>query len=632
MRSVIWMLMLSVFFIIGCDGGSSSSGPVNNLQITDIEQPADDAKAGYLLDVSYTVSAVKNTNSAIPVNFYMVNKSQFDETPDTGETLVTNQYYLGAHVTGYLHAGENTLTASLFIPADVETGGDYFLYASLDPDNILDETDEEDNTFVSHIDDNVLISVTTDVADESNIFIDEFILDDPVLVIDDEDIADDNVDLSAEYPEYGDAMLTGYATVVAEGADIAVETINNLRIKAQVYVNDSWRDLYYWDNDAGQYSEYIHFRQIVTEPELLDGVADVQNVEERYTVPFEVNIPDAVLSDMLDAVDVDFDAGIDSYNDFQVRMFIDSTDDLSEEDESDNYAEAYVALYTYPDVRATNHSLTGSKSFKAGNDKKASIEAGMKTETYFVNSSNEKGARISNKIYTKASILGHKRTIVEVNETAASILNQSKGSYGLRFNVLGKNILNKSISLNSINANVTLARIVSDSFVNADFVVGPVPFNLEVGLYEVFGVKKQIKANYQTSTYGILNNGGELPSYSIDLFGSASVGNRIWSVGPVVAFNLIELFVKHTNKVTADYSSNTLRSGNMTNTITGNIKALNGKFGARVKFKTVKICKKWGVPYPCGLKDIQRNFYIYQTKHLINKKSTWFKRSKSVNF
>jgi len=622
-----------VIFLAACGGGGGSDDTDNNVKITDIEQPVEDAKAGYLYDISYVVTADRSTAEEIPVSFYIIHNSQFDALPETSDVQVTDQYYIGTHNAGLLNAGDNTLTAKLYIPLDIVTEGEYFLYASLDPENMFAESNEDDNTFTSDIDDNVTITVTTDDVDYSNLYISEAVLNDPVMVVDAEHIADDNVDLTAEYPEHPDSMLSGYATVIAEGKDVSVEVLNTLKIKAQVNVGGTWRDLNYWNNEAGQYSSYVNFEKIEDTPELFDGVDKVIDTAEEYTVHFDVNIPDAVLADMLDAVDTDYESGNDSYNDFQIRIFVDSENNLGEEDETDNYGEAYISLYTYPDARGyTFGRLEGSKSFKAGDAKKARIETGINTESYFINyDTSEAGAYIKNNIYNKISILGHEKTLLDITENASSV-RASKGSYGLNFVVLGKNILKRSISLSSINAEIALARVAHDNFVSAPFTVGPVPFYLEVGLYEVFGVKKQIQANFNTSTYGILNNGGSLPSYEIDLFGSASVGGKIWSVGPVMALTIIDTYINHNNKITGTYRSdkNSLTEGNMTNTITGNIKAINGKFGARVKYKTVKMCKKFMVPYPCGFKDDQRNFYIYKTKHLINKKSTWFKKSKNL--
>ncbi|PLX67281.1 MAG: hypothetical protein C0603_09415 [Denitrovibrio sp.] len=628
------LISIFMFMLAGCGGGGSSNSIENNLKISDIEQPSESARAGFIYEVNYTINSDIATSDEVQVSFYMIHKNNYDAEPTETEIQATDQYYLGADNAGYMQAGENTKTATLYIPADVATSGEYFLYARLDPQNILIETNEDDNDFVSVTDDDVVINVVTTYVDDSNIYIEEFELDDPVIVVDDEDLADDTVDLTAEYPEHGDAMLTGYATVVAEGADITVATLNNLRIKAQVDVNGTWRDLYYWNNDTEQYADYINFRQLEDDAELEDG-AVLHNTEERYTVQFEANIPDAVLSDMLDAIDADFDAGDASYSDFRIRLFIDSSENLTETDEEDNYKDANISLYTYPDARAfTNKSLVGSKSYKVGDSKKVSMAGGISTETKMTNTSAEKSARITNNIYNKVSVMGHSRNLIDISERAANVLSRTKSSYGLKFELFGKSILDKNLYATSINANIPLAYTQSKTLAAANFVVGIVPVVLEVGTSGSIGAVKQIKANSSTSTYGILNNGGELPSMNLDLYGSAGVGSSLgsWSVGPVIGFDLIRSYIKHNNKVTANYNSstNTLGTGTMTNTITGSVQSLNGKVGILARYKTVKICRKWVAFYPCGIKDMQSNFYLYKTKYLLNKKSTWFK--KTVNF
>jgi hypothetical protein len=172
-----------------------------------------------------------------------------------------------------------------------------------------------------------------------------------------------------------------------------------------------------------------------------------------------------------------------------------------------------------------------------------------------------------------------------------------------------------------------------DPIAYVDFFVGPVPLTMETGIDGGFGVYLSATLSARDDE-PILSSDNNLPQMDFDLYASAGVGNSSFSAGPIAALVMIKEILNFYNYATLDYDENLdkLNSGSIGMKITNDMESIRGKFGVYVRYRTIKWCKKWGIPYPCGTKKKKKTRYYYRTKALYDKTYQLYKSDKTWNF
>jgi hypothetical protein len=114
--------------------GCAPSGNPNNLTAVSLENESSDPRIGYPLGLILTIEAIEAVRD-VGVTFYAFDKAD----PDA------RQFSLGARTIEVLDTGSNAVEIELDVPTDIEISGEYYIGASVDPADVITETNEEDN-------------------------------------------------------------------------------------------------------------------------------------------------------------------------------------------------------------------------------------------------------------------------------------------------------------------------------------------------------------------------------------------------------------------------------------------------------------------------------------------------------
>lgn len=160
-------LLAAALTSCGGGGGGSNSGPApaGNLHMTTLRAVSDVPTTAHEVMLATGLSSTHEM-ADVAVEYFLMNK----EDVDAGAAEV-RQFEVASSVFEKVTAGTAEYQSVVTIPQDVEPAGDYYLVAQVDPENVIAETDEDDNMPTStskvivRIDDRN--SATADVVMES---------------------------------------------------------------------------------------------------------------------------------------------------------------------------------------------------------------------------------------------------------------------------------------------------------------------------------------------------------------------------------------------------------------------------------------------------------------------------------
>jgi len=649
-KILIIITALLLLTLAGCGGGSGSSATDEsvNLKVTSIEQPAGDANAGHGIDLQYTLES-DGIASDVVVNFYIVNDSQFSAQDNDASTPQSEQFYLGNDKIDTVLDGDNVQVASFIIPEGVSTEGEYFIIAHVDPDDMVFETEEEDNIFSTSSEaassvaasraSNILLDISTDYVDVTNFIIEDVVLEETSVIIDGADLtaaAPSLTDLSVEYPAHGSAHLSGYAVLKVEGKVPTVAELQAVKVKAQININDVWTDIYTWNYDLGRYGDYVTLQVLEEELSTLEDDEELDKGFEEYTVNIDLNIPAAAALAMMNEIVAESNASLlSNYNKFDVRIIVDSDDAVAELSEDDNAYSVPVTVYSFPNaVRASSDYLM-EKSYDKGIGSKSKVK--VELDMYAKNgleTGPKYGAIMKNSVELKGYAFKHSANIFAISDQHSAYVN-SLGDTGYKqeIELFGNILYGEEQWADSITISYEKSWNKEDILASADFYIGPVPLTAEAGAEGSFAIMLSATLSAVDNT-PILSTDNNLPDVDFDLYVSAGVGNSLFSAGPIVTLVILDELLNVYGYATVDYDEglDQLDTGSIGMKITNDIESIKGKFGLYVKYRTVKWCKKWGVPYPCGTKKKKKTKYYYKTKALYDKKITLYENDKNWTF
>jgi len=642
--------VVAALFLAGCGGGSGSDSTSSaasddvNLKISEIQQPASDANAGHGIDLQYVLDSDADVSNAV-VNFYIMNSDQFGAQEDDETTPQSEQYYIGSDVLEAVVEGENNRTVHFLIPEGVETGGEYFVIAQVDPDNLISETNEEDNIFSTSEDGEARaasfqMNVSTAYKDVANFIVKELVLEETSVIIDDEDIAavdPSQIDLSAEYPVHPKGHVKGYATVLIEGKIPTAEELQAVKVKAQVNVGGAWTDLYSWNYDDSRYAEYATLQVDTSEDDVtLEEGETLHKGPTEITVNFDVNIPASAAVAMLNEIVANVNLpALSNYNKFDVRFVIDPDNVIAELNEEDNSFTIPISVYSFPNQARSKSKYLMEKSYYnyIGNKKKASVKIraysknGIETET-------KKGAVLDNEISLQGYAFSKTKMLYAIKAYYGAYLNSPGDTgYSEEIELFENTIYSEEQWADQLTVGYERSWNKEKSLVTANFTVGPVPMTVEVGVDGSFDINFEAVLSARDNT-DLISSENHLPDMEYDLYAISGVGNSFFSAGPIVDLLLMRDLLTVSATANVDYSEelDKLLTGTATLDIKNKMKAIQGKFGVYVKYSTTKWCKKWIFPYPCGTEKKRTNYYIYKTKAKYNKNITLYNETKDYIF
>lgn len=235
MMSILRVVLITSIFIslIACSGGGKLEP--NNITASSVEVITPDPRIAFPLKVSVGIAADRAADD-VTVSLFAI-----DRTNDPDADI--RQIPLGTEFIEKLSAGSSRHELNVNIPSSVESAGDYYIAAVVDPVDTITEENEDDNTSTVE----VILSPTND----PNILLTDVDLDRAALIINtDEYIA----------PEPGNVHNADAGGTIVIGADglevgetVDIEAFASLRITRTDNGTTHDVPLYLWNTAEQRY-------------------------------------------------------------------------------------------------------------------------------------------------------------------------------------------------------------------------------------------------------------------------------------------------------------------------------------------------------------------------------------------
>lgn len=577
---------------------------------------------GETLVVDYQLETAEFSGVDVTVDFYLVHSESADEEEITETHYLSSIDYVG------LETGSLIDSFAVEVP-NVEHSGDYWIVAVVDPENEVIEVNEEDNhpniDNEAHVaGDFPTIVIQIEAGPEHEFDFKEAYIDGGLVVLDSPEVHEGTGEHHSDIIGHLDAIYHGDHAATAE-------------LTAEVLIDGVYQATELWDQES---HDYVAAQSIVFE---YDG--------EEHFFGFDVGLSDA----QLESLYASYDSSAQT-NDITIRLTLtDTTAAADEEVEHNNAYEITVPLYFF-EKEEEEEQVAGfaptpfSSGSKPGNHAKGLEFTGNKLK---IDGSYDKSYGDASKFKVGVDLGGELQ--VDLLEKAASVeaggsvdmwLFNAKNtifaiSYDGQAYVTG---LNTGYDSEMIIFNTT---VFEDSYWNAQFektfeksweeervlaqarfTVGPIPITIKAGVDGSVGF--ELIVGYKLSE---LYANGDIFSTNFGGFANGGVDLGLASAGVVVALKILE------NVLALDASAElALLDGDQVDPrvdysfeLTDDLDVISGRFGLYADVKSVKWCKKWGIPYPCGSKTKTYYLWFYQTPSVYKKNWTLFSKEGSIS-
>ena len=605
--------------------------------------PSAEVRAGSTLSVSVALDA-SSVLEEVPINFFAVKSD--DEN---------NSIYLDANTLESVQVGVKTYTLDVNVPRDLVVG-EYTILATVDPDDLLGEWDDEAQFGES---DN-MVSILEHGPDE-------------LIVVEAEDEDDGEETLSAA------TALDGVKSIVIEATDedVAIEAIldltpnlrelnaTDINITVCLNIGSECIALPLWSSDGnGTLSDTLVLHDVENATSTLISVDTIMPYSDIAKIVTAVT--NSLLSFQGSVLDSNLEITF-NYNGLTQRYIIDRTVALS------------------PDLLSTLGFSLAPQRTAALSPQKATCRP--KRIDYYKDFSKSKyGSRFGAGAYANASALldsegihsrvygsvrvkalGRRNRFMKVNFTAEALPSSFAGTgYDLDVEVLDIAVYSKSNSLADVSgmstptitdveeqaikakvadSNGTLTEsqlrrqklyskakkqvstysgsgstavgyvktwdIGKEKSYTQQYIVGIVPVTIESGARSTIGFQADVALTGITEVIGSFK-----PKASIGAFVQGGVGVIGYSAGVSADLWLVTETIKGAVTASVDMVEDAdgeyieALEGNLKEKITNYYRGPNGKLYLYAEYTVPKYCKKWGVRYPCGVKSVKKKKYL----------------------
>jgi hypothetical protein len=236
-------VVVALLAAVGCHKSSRRPAPVvttNNLTASVMQIASGQPRVGYPLEVVTAIQATEAT-ADVSVSYFALNAEDVANQADQ-----VRQFVLGTVTFPLVQPSIAQYRAKLTVPTSVTPPGDYVILCSIDPSNLVAETDEKDNV--------AQVATTITPVQEPNLLLRQLDLDAASLLLD----ADVDDVAGGDPGDVQNADLGATLAIGLEGtlSDVQVEAAVKLRIiRTDKPAGQDRHDipLYLWDSDAQRY-------------------------------------------------------------------------------------------------------------------------------------------------------------------------------------------------------------------------------------------------------------------------------------------------------------------------------------------------------------------------------------------
>ncbi|AWB67232.1 hypothetical protein C2869_12635 [Saccharobesus litoralis] len=569
-----------------------------------------------VLHLDYQLHVQELNQPNVTIDFYLVhadsaNDSEIDET-----------HFLASTTHEAVENGDFVESLRMEIPA-VEHYGEYWVVAVVDPDDEVAEANEDDNhpnTDLEHHRDGEFpaVKITVEASPEHEFIFAKSYIDGGLVVLD-----------SPEYHEgTGEhhADIIGHIDAIYHGSEAATAALT-----AEVLINGGYQSVQLWDSDhndshaAPSYQNEMHI--------------NFEHNGDEHFFGFDIALTDAQLQTLYDNYDPEAEI-----NELSVRLTLTDTTLIgAEHDDSNNQVEITVPLYFFErqaaevaasgEVQAAGFTNTGNKlsvdgsydksygdasKFKVGVelggeltadllDKSAALEAGGSIDMWIFNAHN---------------------TIFGISYDAQAYLAGVNTGYDSEMIIFNTVVFEDSKWVSQFEKTFEKSWEEERILVRASFNVGPVPISISAGVDGSVGASLTIGYK-QSQIYA----NGDILSTQFGGFAKGGVDLLLVAAGVTIELTIID------NVLAFDSSAELglLADGQLNPHIvyafelTDDLDVISGKFGLYAEVRSVKWCKKWFIPYPCGTNKNTYYLWFYQTPSVFKKSWTIYSKEGTLS-
>jgi hypothetical protein len=653
------------------------SNETQNLQVTDLAFN-EVLYAGHTTTLTYTISAAEAVSQTqtedvttqpaavsaeetdrpqnVVVAFFLVDKQEFEKKKAGKE--ISSQVYLGDDNLLEVPAGSSAYSVDIKVPKEISAEGKYYLFARMDPDDLIAEKNEDDNQLgLKDADKKAFAAqVSRQFVDVPNFKILSLTLEDKeITALSDDDIlklipvtfqhlTPKSFDPDT-YPYLGNVEIHGSAEVLYDGVWPA--NLDALKVALELLVNGEWTRLEAWDSTQSKFTDYVSvkFNNDGLPPE--EGDSDFNDSDEDNTnvqiIDLDINIPLKVLQDLVKVQQSTLSGGsVQNTNLTEVglRLVVDSDSAVTEAFEDDNTLETTVDLSSLLDnggslpallTAAASDDTMFEKEYKKYVGRKKRVKSGIKLYSKMgIETGNPYGAVSINSVEVPIWLFNNKNWLLKVSDERSAYADwMEKTGYKTEIIYFNSTLYDEELWYDRVSKSYATSWEKEKRVARTRFVVGPIP--IKVSLYVSGSVDIDFEMGLEDN---YLFSENKLPEmdFNLDLDGGVDVIGG--EAGVTSRFGIIEEKFQANGYAEFDYLSATdqLLSAKLKTHVVNDLEMIRGKFGLYARWRTIKWCKKWGIPYPCGTKKRKKTIWFYKTKALYNKKNTILEKEKSWTF
>lgn len=633
------MLALAVpLMVAGCnDSDKVDRSEGANLTISKIDaNNLHFYEMGDTIKVDYQLEVQELTQPDVVIDFYLVH----NEEALADDEEVTETHLLASKTHIAVDNGSHIESFSAEIPS-VDHTGDYWIVAVVDPENDVVEAHEDDNhpniDNEDHVDGEfpaIVIDIEQSPQHEFD-FVKSYI--DGGLVV---------LDSPAAHEGTGEhhSDIIGHLDAIYHGPNAATAALT-----AEVMINGEYQAAELWVAD-----------DVATTDVDESGYYDHQDIEFAYNgdehfFGFDVGLTDAQLEALYAAYDATAEI-----NELSIRLTLtDTTSHGDEHADDNNSVEITVPLFffegteiTPDDEDATSANLFAPTAMANGSDAKSAKDITFTGNKLKIDGSYDKSYGDASKFKVGVELGGEMQ--VDLLDKAASleaggsvdmwIFNAKNTIFGASFDgqayfagvntgydaemiIFNATVYEQSKWVAQFEKTFEKSWEEERTLVQARFTVGPVPIKVSAGVDGSVGFELTI--GYALSE---LYANGDLFSTQFGGFARGGVDLLLVEAGVTIDLTIIDNVLAFDSSAELALLADGVVDPRVEYSfeLTDDIDVISGRFGLYADVRSVKWCKKWGIPYPCGKKTTTYYLWFYQTPSVFKK--SWTLYSKEGSF